>query len=145
MAFFYFYQIMIDYIISHQDGIYIYQDNQVIFSKCSTLSWIKALCKQFLITYEGYLKAVSHTIGLKYKIPIFLSDSNIWIQTKRAKDYDNIWVNFAAISKFESQDLGITVHFLSGNKLYLKLSLNSFKAYEKKIKEIAQIRVKHFH
>ena len=136
---------MIDYIISHQDGICIYQNNTRSFSKCSSLSWIKALCKQFLVTYEGYLKAVQHTLGYNYKIPIYLNESNIWVQTKRAKDYDNIWINFAAIWKFESQDTGILIYFLSGNRLYLKLSLNRFKAYEVKIKAIACIRVKHFH
>jgi len=136
---------MINYIINSNLGVEIYKNDTLEIINGTSLTYIKKLCIEALFTYDGYLKSVKKKFNFKYKIPVYINDSIILIQTKRARDYDNIWINYASIKNLKYNIDSIEITFYN-NKI-LKLN-QSFIKLEKQIKYLSEIRntkVKHFH
>jgi competence transcription factor ComK len=136
---------MILYIENTAEGSILYQEETIIKLTMSNLSYIKKKCLESLFTYEGYLKAVQKKIGLKYKVPVYIDDVTRMIPTKRVRDYDNIWINHAAIRELVEGIDGTDIYFYGNRQIHLK---NSYKTLKNQIDELERIRfikVKHFH
>jgi len=136
---------MIQYIENTAEGSILYQEGTTIKLTMSNLSFIKKKCLESLFTYEGYLKAVQKKIGIRYKVPVYIDDVTWMIPTKRVRDYDNIWINYAAIREVEEGIEGLDIYFYGDRKIHLK---NSYQTLKKQIDELDRIRlikVKHFH
>lgn len=136
---------MINYIINTNIGTKIYQENGFIYEKNSNLAYIKKLCLEAMFSYEGYLKAIKKIYQFKYKIPVYINNSLMFIQTKRARDYDNIWINYASIKNIKYLDQDIEIIFYNNQKLRIKYSFNKFNLQIKYLEEIRNTKVKHFH
>jgi competence transcription factor ComK len=67
------------------------------------------------------------------------------IPTKRVRDYDNIWINYAAIDEIILRSGGIEIYFFGERQIYLKYSLNTLKNQIKVLSFIRSSKVKHFH
>src|SRR5690606_17874886 len=89
---------MIYYIKNEIDGGVAYPEKKVMAR--SALGAINLLCRENLFTLEGYLKATREVIGIKYKIPIVISDCKVFFYTKSLKSYDNIFINFLTIERY---------------------------------------------
>jgi competence transcription factor ComK len=136
---------MIQYIENTAEGSILYQEGAIVKLTMSNLSYIKKKCLESLFTYEGYLKAVQKKIGLKYKVPVYIDDATRMIPTKRVRDYDNIWINYASIRELIERLEGTDIIFYGNRQIHLK---NSYKTLKKQIDELERIRfikVKHFH
>jgi hypothetical protein len=132
-----------DYIINASEGAIIYQNNQVINHRNkSNLSIIKSLCKIHLTSYEGYTKAIHHTFGYKYKIPIYLSKHMQWIATSNIKCYENVWINVANIKKIEKDNQGTRVEFYSQLQIITNLTISDWTAYHQKLRNIETYLIK---
>ena len=136
---------MIEYIINSAKGTTVYQTDQITHVSMFNLNYVKKLCHEALFSMEGYHEAIRKRLGITYNIPIYIHDELMLIQTKRMRDYDNIWINAAAIQMVKETDSGICIVFLSGRKIYLSLALNRFKARLKCLIMIRNLKVKHFH
>jgi competence transcription factor ComK len=136
---------MINYIINTQLGTKIYQENGIKYEKYTNLTYIKKLCLEAMFSYEGYLKAVKKIYKFKYKIPVYINNSLMFIQTKRARDYDNIWINYASIKDIKCVEEFIEIIFYNNEMIQIKYAFHKFKLQIKYLEEIRNTKVKHFH
>lgn len=136
---------MIEYITNEQNQTVIYQTDQIIHMNLFNLSYVKHICMDFLFTHEGYLKAVKRTLGFQYRIPIYIHDALILISTKRMRDDDNIWINYAAISSITYKGNRVVLGFTSHREIEIKMSTLAFKEQIKRISKIKFHISKHFH
>lgn len=136
---------MIEYLVNNGYGCLIYKNGIVSQSNGTNLSYIKKICIEHLFTFEGYIKAVQKKFGKRYKIPLFIDCNLMLIPLKRIRDYDNIWVNVAAISDIFEQNNTIEIVFESQRKLQLNISMKSLRKQIKYLEVIRNVKVKHFH
>ncbi|OHE41790.1 MAG: hypothetical protein A2102_01315 [Tenericutes bacterium GWF2_38_8] len=136
---------MIQYIENTAEGSILYQEGAIIKLTISNLSYIKKKCIESLFTYDGYLKAIHKKLGFRYKVPVYIDDVTLMIPTKRVRDYDNIWINYASIRELIEGLEGTDIIFYGNRQIHLK---NSYQTLKKQIDELERIRfikVKHFH
>ena len=131
--------------INNNLGCLVYQEEENRQIKGNSLGYVKRLCQEHLFTYEGYLKAVKMKFKIKYKIPVFITEAIQLIPISRTRDYENIWVNYASISRIEEIEKMIKITFYSAHHVYLNISLKTFKQQIKYLEEIRNTKVKHFH
>ncbi len=124
-------------------SIIYYTDHQEQIS-INNLSFIKRLCIEFVFTYEGYIKAVKKNSKFKYKIPVYIDDSLLLIQTRRVRSDDNIWFNYASVTNVICLDQGVELEFMSGNKLFINISYEALKTQITYLKEIRNRKVNIF-
>lgn len=136
---------MIEYIINHRNGSLIFQSDSIKQSNKTNLSIIKKLCLSALFTYDGYLKAVQNEFGKSYLIPVYIDEELMFIPIKRTRDYENIWINYAALIDVVSYHDYIEIIFDSTRKLSINISLKSFQKQIKYLEAIRKAKVKHFH
>ncbi len=136
---------MIEYIINNAYGCLVFQNGTEYQFKISNLSFIKKMCFEYLFTYESYLKSVQKKTGKVYKLPIYIDESLMMIPTQRIRNFDNIWINYAAIKKFYQHKDGIELIFNSEIKLIVDISIESFRREIKYLDIIKNEKVKHFH
>ncbi len=136
---------MIEYIINNAYGCLVFQNGIDYQFKISNLSFIKKICLDYLFTYDSYLKAVQKKLGKIYKLPVYIDESLLMIPTQRNRNFDNIWINYAAIKKFYQHQGGIEIVFSSDIKLIVDISIESFRREIKYLDIIRKEKVKHFH
>lgn len=135
---------MLEYFTNNSEGSIIFFTDKVIYSKRSSLFVLQTLCMETLTTYEGYLKAVKKKFNYKYRIPVFLSDELCLFQTKRARDYDNLWINHSAIKYMVNHKDQVELCFISGRKLIINMKLYQLKEQLKRIEDIKNSKVNIF-
>lgn len=136
---------MIEWISNEQNQAVIYQIDDVKRLNKSNLSVIKSLCMTYLFTYEGYLKAVKQVFNYRYRIPLYISDELMLIATRRVRDYENIWINYASITHVAYEKNCINMTFASNKTL--KVSMTQY-AWQQQVKRLMSIKLyisKHFH
>ncbi len=136
---------MIEYIVNNEYGCLIYQSDDIKQSHKNNLSLIKKMCLEAFFSYDGYLKAVQNKFGKTYRIPVYINEEHMFIPIKRTRDYDNIWLNYAAIIEVNDYDNQIELVFGSKRKLYINISLKSLARQIKYLEAIRNAKVKHFH
>ncbi|MDY0075365.1 MAG: competence protein ComK [Acholeplasmataceae bacterium] len=136
---------MIEYITNTSVGTKIYKTNSVEEVRYSILHTLDNLCMKHLFTFDGYRKAVHKTLNIKRLIPIYLDEYTQFIPVKRFRDYEHLLINHMAVSNIVEHDEGLCIQFLSGRKLYIKMSLYSWKKQIEKLTLIRNTKVKHFH
>jgi competence transcription factor ComK len=134
-----------NYIINTAYGCKIYQKNQMIKKDMNALTYVKKLCLNHLFTYQGYIEACRKVLNLKYKIPLHIKDSIQLIPIKSIRDYDNIWINYAYVKAYDAYNKGLIVFFYDGTQLVTNISIKTFRAQIKRLNDIRDIKVKHFH
>lgn len=129
---------MIKYIINTPYGSKVFKiNNDTYESKINNLSIIKKICIENLFTYEGYTKSVSKIFNIRHNIPVYLNDNQMFIPTKRVRDYENIWINYASILTFKSYDSNIEIIFKDYDKLKINLK---YRLFDKRIKHLETIQ-----
>lgn len=135
---------MIEYITNNPYGSIIYTIDGNKQQNKTSLSTIKRLCLESFFTYEGYLKAIRKYYTISYKIPIYINDSMQFIQSKRARDDDNIWFNYAALTNIKAKDHGVILEFMSGTNLFINISYDSIKLQIHYLEQIRKRKVNIF-
>ncbi|MBE0701215.1 MAG: competence protein ComK, partial [Acholeplasmataceae bacterium] len=115
---------MIEYIINNHLGSMVYQEDQTVQHAKRNLCLIKSMCIEHFFTLEGYCYAVKKKLRFSYRVPLYLDEDHQFLPTQRLRDYENIWINHAAIGQIMSVDHGVEIIFYSGRRIYLKNSLN---------------------
>jgi competence transcription factor ComK len=136
---------MIDYIVNSSNGATVYQDQHIIYEKFSNLYFIKQKCLDALFSYEGYLKAVNKRLGRYHLIPVVIDQYQQWIPVYSPKRYDNIWVNYTAISEMIPMGSQTLICFYSGNQLLIQRTYRSLYTQVEDLLKIRNEKVKHFH
>jgi len=114
-------------------------------SNKNNLSLIKQMCLDALFSYEGYLKAFQKKFGKVYRIPIYIDEEHMFIPIKRTRDFDNIWINYAAIHDINHGGNKIELIFESKQNLHINISFKSLKRQIMYLEAIQNTKVKHFH
>ena len=136
---------MIQYIENTPEGCIIYQERESTRLTVSNLSYIKKKCMESLFTYEGYLKAIHKELSIHYKVPVYFDEFMMMIPSKRVRDYDNIWINYASIQEIIELVDGVKIYFFGNRQIDSKNSSKSIKKQIKDLERIRFIKVKHFH
>ncbi len=136
---------MIEYIKHVNLSTIIYQTNDELTINKPMLAYIKDLCHKQLFDYDGYKKAVKKQFGIKYKIPLYINSFTELIPLERIKNYDNIWINYAAISDIIKLNKGCEIIFTSGRAIMVKYSYHMVRKQIKRLEEIINYASKHFH
>ncbi len=134
-----------DYIVNTAFGCHVYQKDEIIEKKMSTISLIQHLCHIHLFTYQGYLKACRKTLGLKYKIPLYISEELQLIPLKSVKAYDVVWINYVNLKSYKETKTGVILLFYDGRQLISSISEKSLKTQIMRLITIKDVKVKHFH
>jgi len=136
---------MIDYMRHERLDTIIYKNQRKEVKNKSMQHVIHMMCMDYLFSYEGYKEAVKRKFKIYYKIPLYIDDHIQLIPTERVKNYENIWINYAAIHHIRFDEEITHITFYSGQNLCIKLHKRIF---EKQIARLEQIRMhlgKHFH
>ncbi len=136
---------MIEYMMHHQEGLWVYQTDQVLKLSMTCKRHIKTLCEQALFSLEGYLKSCQKQTGKLYKIPVVIDHETMLIPTGGIRIYETIWINFPAICKVEETDQEMLLTFISGRTLRVKMSRMQWQKQIEVLTEIRNTKVKHFH
>lgn len=136
---------MIEWIANEQNQTIVYQTEGIKTYAIFNLSYVKHLCLDHLFTYEGYIKAIKHQFDFKYRIPIYLDASLILIATRRIKDYENIWINYASIASITYIGNRIRLGFTSHQTIDIAMTRQAFSEQIKRILKIKFHISKHFH
>lgn len=134
-----------NYVINTNFGCKVFQDNTSIEKQMSTMSYIQNLCHQHLFTYQGYLKACRKTLGFKYKIPLYLSESLQLVALKSVRDYDAIWVNCARIKGYHRHSNGVCIIFKDESSLIASISEKTLKTQIERLITIKEVKIKQFY
>lgn len=136
---------MIEWITNEKNKAVIYQTEQTIKRNVSNLTVIKQLCISHLFTYDGYLKATKKVFDYHYRIPLYISDDIQLIATRRVRDYENIWINYASIVNVTYDKNRINITFTSYRKLTISMTPYAWKQQINRLNEIKLYISKHFH
>lgn len=136
---------MIEYIENNAYGAVIVENGEPVQTKKTNLAVIRDMCLNRFFSYEGYKKAVKKKIGISYRIPVYLDEENAFFPTRRARDFDNIWVNVKAIRSISDGNSGIHVVFRSGHERELEISSSKAIRGIAALETIRKEKVKHFH
>jgi len=131
---------MIKYIINTPYGSKIFKSDEIIESKLNNLSIIKRLFIKNLCTYEGYIKAVNKTFNIKHNIPVVINKDNLFIPLKRVRDYDNIWINYAAVITYKQSNNMTTIIFFDHEELIINLKYSLFTKRVELLKKIIRYK-----
>ncbi len=136
---------MIEYIENNAYGAVIVENGSLLQTKKTNLAVIRDMCLNRFFSYEGYKKAVKKKIGISYRIPVYLDEENAFFPTRRARDFDNIWVNVKAIRSISDRNSGIHVVFRSGHEREFEISSSKAIRGIAALETIRKEKVKHFH
>ncbi|TVP85366.1 MAG: hypothetical protein EA375_04495 [Acholeplasmataceae bacterium] len=136
---------MITSIENNGQGAVIYQHTGACQVKSSNLGVIKQWCIEHLFTYEGYAKAVKQTLGIAYRVPLYLREDLQLFPTRRIRDVDNVWINAAAIKTVTPTTHGACLVFHNGRRLELDMSLHKVRRQIDVLDTIRAVKGKHFH
>lgn len=129
---------MIKYIVNTAYGSKIFKVGSIEESKDNNFTIIKKLCIGNLFSYEGYIKAINKIFSKKHNIPVYINDKNIFIPIKRIRDYDNIWINYATILTYRSDNEKVIVIFKDFDELMIDLN---YRLFSKRINLLNEIVV----
>jgi len=93
----------------------------------SIISTVKNLSMKYLFTYEGYVKSVRKTVGIKSLAPLYLNPQNLLMFLDSPRKWECIIINYFAITNFRYQNNEIEIEFPDQNTMYFKIGLNKFK------------------
>lgn len=73
------------------------------------------------------MKAIKQQFKKTYRIPIYFNNRLMLIPTQRYRDYDNIWINYAAIKNYWQTANTLTIEFDNLETVDINIKLKSFK------------------
>ncbi|PKK96703.1 MAG: hypothetical protein CVV58_05005, partial [Tenericutes bacterium HGW-Tenericutes-3] len=88
---------------------------------------------------------VQARFGKQYKIPLYIQEDLIFIPTKRVRDYENVWVNFASVTNVIEVNSAVMFEFESKKKMIIDISMKTLRKQIKHLEVIHNVKVKHFH
>lgn len=145
LAFFILEKNMIEYMMNHPKGTIIYKTHNITIQEHSLLYNINRLFLEHLSTFNGYLMSVKKLHRFFELIPLYLCETIQLIPIKRYREYDNCYINYVSIETYCQRENELEIAFISGRKLYIKMSLYSFEKQIEKLVKIRNTKVKHFH
>ncbi|MCI9084077.1 MAG: hypothetical protein HFH46_00480 [Bacilli bacterium] len=90
---------------------------------------IKKSCEYYGCTLEGRLKGSQKQLGMKYKLPIVIENTNelIFFPTASPRLEDCSWISLNNIKKYQKQGYGTLVEFNNGITIHLEISIETLE------------------
>lgn len=104
------------------------EEEEFIVNK-DTTEIINESCKFFGSSYSGRFEGTKHLIGVNYKAPIIIEETNeiIFFPTSSPRFENCNWICLKKINSYEKNDDGSILYFKNGIKIDLKVSYNSLE------------------
>ncbi|MDL2291996.1 competence protein ComK [Acholeplasma sp. OttesenSCG-928-E16] len=112
---------MINYIKNNNEGISIFSSNEEKIVKGTVLGFIKKKCINNLFSYEGYVKACKKVLKISSLVPVVISKSEVYFPISRVKDYENIFINYLAISSLSINKEQTIITFFDGQTIKIDI------------------------
>ena len=136
---------MIKYIKNNHKGSIIYKTSNDIQTSFFNLTVIKKICIKNFFTYEGFIESFQKNFGSKNLIPIYINKNNQFFPIQKVKDYDNIWINFAAVLKIIDEENHVIVNFIDNTTLILAQKFSKIEKQINILKNLEKHILKRFH
>ena len=96
------------------------------FVGCSITKIVETSCRSFGSTYLGRTEGTKALIGINYKAPIIISESNniIFFPTASPRCDSCCWISLNNINNFKKEDKDTIINFI--NNKQIKLNISSF-------------------
>ena len=114
--------------INSQETEVIEEENRFIIDHRAT-KIIKKSCEYYGCTLEGRLKGSQKQLGMKYKLPIVIENTNelIFFPTTSPRLEDCSWISLNNIKTYQKQGYGTLVEFNNGITIELEISLETLE------------------
>lgn len=95
----------------------------------SIMKIIEDSCKYFGSSYQGRHEGTKKLIGISYKSPIIIEESNniIYFPTKSPRQSSCAWISLKNIKKYERRNDKTLIEFINNKKILLNISIGSFE------------------
>ncbi len=110
------------YAMTDKTRVYEEEKNFVIDKPATEI--MEESCSYFGSSLEGRKKGTANLIGVSYKAPIIVEESNevIFFPTSSPKMKTCSWIRFNSIDRFYYKNNHLVVEFKNGNKILLNTS-----------------------
>ncbi|MCI9585326.1 MAG: hypothetical protein HFH45_01665 [Bacilli bacterium] len=114
--------------INSKETEVIEEENRFIIDHRAT-KIIKKSCEYYGCTLEGRLKGSQKQLGMKYKLPIVIENTNelIFFPTTSPRLEDCSWISLNNIKTYQKQGYGTLVEFNNGITIELEISLETLE------------------
>lgn len=105
------------------------EEQEEYLVKKRTTEIIDDSCKYFGSSYNGRHAGTKNLIGVNYKSPIVIEESNeiIFFPTSSPRFNDCCWLSLKNIEKYLKEENSTKIIFKSGKEIDIKISYGSFK------------------
>ena len=96
------------------------------FISCSVNKIIETSCRSFGSTYLGRTEGTKALLGINYKAPIIISESNniIFFPTASPRSSNCCWISLNNINNFKKENKNTIINFINNKEI--KLNISSF-------------------
>ena len=114
--------------INSKETEVIEEENRFIIDHRAT-KIIKKSCEYYGCTLAGRLKGSQKQLGMKYKLPIVIENTNelIFFPTTSPRLEDCSWISLNNIKTYQKQGYGTLVEFNNGITIELEISLETLE------------------
>ncbi len=102
--------------------VYELEDEFIVYNNVNQI--MEDSCAYFGSSLDGRKKGTESMIGINYKAPIIVEETNelIFFPMNSSRYHDTPWVGLKHIRKYYKTEKGIVVEFLNGKKLLFDVS-----------------------
>ncbi len=107
----------------------IYEHNNILTINKSVSDIINYSCKYFGSSYNGRYEGSKNLLGVSYKLPIIIEETNeiIFFPTSSPRFNNCSWISLKNINDYSKKDNKVLVNFKNGLNLEFDLSIFSFE------------------
>lgn len=102
----------------------VYENDKEFYVNCSVKKIMEQSCEYFGSSFEGRKKATEKLIGVSYKPPIIVEESNeiIFFPTSSLRDVNNCWISLGHIKDYKQKNNTLQVNFKNGKSIKVFVS-----------------------
>ena len=112
-----------------EDTTQVIEEDKYMFINQNSFEIIDHSCKFFGSSYVGRQKGAMEMLGISYKTPIIVEETQniILFPTSSFRSNDCCWISLNKVSKCEQDSKKSKVYFKNGEELELDISIGSLK------------------
>uniref|UniRef100_UPI003FED66E7 competence protein ComK n=1 Tax=Candidatus Ventrenecus sp. TaxID=3085654 RepID=UPI003FED66E7 len=108
----------------NNNTVKVYEEDEEFLVNKNVNQIMEDSCKYFGSSLEGRKKGTEAMIGLNYKAPIIVEETNelIFFPMNSSRYHDTPWISLKHIKKYYKSEEGIVIEFLNDKKIILNIS-----------------------
>lgn len=112
----------------NKDKTKVIEKNKVLYYDINVMKIIDDSCNSFGSSYKGRYEGTKNLIGVSYKAPIIIEESNniIYFPTTSPSHKNCCWISLKNIKNYKKNNNNISILFDNNYSLEINISLSSF-------------------